>query len=113
MKTANMSTLIYIAALGVMAYNCMANYNDFKGASSTIKTVFGLGGSVGYTVYYITLVWSFWHFAWWQPIVAYVATLIIGGVSAVFFQRNYIGMMLCPVLIVVFSILSIAKLILM
>lgn len=108
-----MSTLIYIAALGIFSYNSLANFKDFKGASSTIKDVFMLAGIIGETVYYIALVWSFWHFAWWQPIVAYVASLIIGGVSAVFFQRNYIGMMSCPVLIVIFAILSIAKLILM
>lgn len=107
-----MGTLIYIAVLGILSYNCMANYNNFKGASLTIKNVFGLAGSVGYTVYYIALIWSFWHFAWWQPIVAFIASIIIGGISAVFFQRNYIGMMSCPVLIVIFAILSIAKLIL-
>lgn len=106
-----MVTLVFIGLLGVFSYHCSAIYKEFRGASKTVKELTGLAGNIGYLAYYGALIWSFWHYAWWQPIVTFVAAIIIGGLSAIFFQKNIIGMMASPVLVIVFAILSIIGLI--
>lgn len=106
-----MGTLVFIGLLGVFAYHCTAIHKEFRGASKTVKELTGIAGGIGYLVYYGVLIWSFWHFAWWQPIVTFVAAIIAGGVSAVFFQRNIIGMMISPIMVVVFAALSVIGLI--
>lgn len=102
-----MSTLIFIGLLGVFAYHCGAIYKGFRGSSKAVKELIGLAGNIGYLVYYGVLIWSFWYYEWWQPIVTFVVAIIVGGLSAILFQKNIIGMMISPVLVVVFSILSI------
>ena len=102
-----MNTLIYIGLLGVFAYNTMANYQAFKGSSKVAKTVIGLLGCIGQTIYYISIIWSFWHFDWWQPIVTFIISMIAGGIVAPILQRNLFGIMVSPIALVVFAILSI------
>lgn len=102
-----MATLIYISLLEIFAYNATANYQQFRGRSMTIKNITGLLGGVGYTIYYITLICSFWQFEWWQPIIAYIASMVLGGISALVFQRTLVGVMITPILVIIFAILSI------
>ncbi len=106
-----MVTLVFIGLLGVFSYHCTAIYKEFRGASKTVKELTGWAGNIGYLVYYGVLIWSFWHYAWWQPIVIFIAAIVIGGISAIFFQKNVIGMMISPILVIVFAILSIIGLI--
>lgn len=105
-----MSTLIYICLLGVFSYHCSAIDKEFRGSSGTAKLLTGLAGGFGYLAYYGTLIWSFWKFDWWLPILTFVIGIIIGTISAIFFQRNVVGMILSPILVVVFAILSIVGL---
>lgn len=105
-----MSTLIFIGLLGVFAYHCTAINKEFRGSSKTIKELTGLASGIGYLVYYGVLIWSFWHYEWWQPIVTFIATMIAGGFSAIIFQRTIIGMIASPILVFVFGALSIAGL---
>lgn len=102
-----MSTLFFIGLLGVFSYHCQAIHKDFSGASKAVKELIGLAGTIGHLVYFGVLVWSFWHYEWWQPIITFIAAIIIGGISAIFFQRNIFGMMISPYLVVIFAILSI------
>lgn len=106
-----MSTLVFIGLLGVFSYHCTAIHKEFRGASKTIKELTGLAGRIGYLAYYSVLIWSFWHYAWWQPVVTFITAILIGGLSAIFFQKNIMGMMISPVLVVVFAILSIIGLV--
>lgn len=106
-----MGTLVFIGLLGMFSYHCAAIHKEFRGASEFFKELTGLAGNIGYFAYYGVLIWSFWHYAWWQPIVTYIAAIIVGGISAIFFQKNIIGMMASPILVVVFAILSVIGLI--
>ncbi len=102
-----MATLIFIGLLGVFAYHCSASHKEFRGSSAMMKTVLGLCGSIGYIAHYATLIWSFWHYDWWQPIVTGIASILVGGISAILFQRNIVGMLLSPICVIVFAILSV------
>lgn len=102
---------MFIGLLGVFAYHCTAIYKEFRGASYTVKELYGLAGGIGYFVYNGVLIWSFWHYEWWQPVVTFVAALIVGAISAILFQTNIIGMMVSPVLLIVFAVLSVIGLI--
>ena len=102
-----MNTLIFIGLLGVFAYHCTSNDKEFRGSSDTARLIQGFAGSIGYFVYYATLIWSFWHFAWWQPIVTFVAVIIAGSISAIVFQRTFFGMIISPIMVVLFATLSI------
>ncbi|MEG2599509.1 MAG: hypothetical protein RSA66_08550 [Muribaculaceae bacterium] len=106
-----MVTIIFIGLLGVFSYHCLAIHKEFGGSSVVAKAIIGLAGMIGDVIYYITLVWSFWCFPWWQPIVVFVSATLIGSVSAFFFQRNIIGTLLSPILVIVFSVLSVIGLI--
>lgn len=105
-----MNALVFIGALGISAYNSTANHQKFKEASLCTKSTFGTAGKIGYIAYYVTLIWSFWLFPWWQPIVTFIGAIVVGGISAIFFQRTLVGMVLCPILIFVFAILSVLSL---
>ena len=102
-----MSTLIYIGLLGVFAYNCSANGSNFKGSSASAKNMQIVAGALGYLVFFVALVWSFWPFTWWQPIVTLLASVFLGGFSAPIFQGNAIGIMVSPYLTALFAGLSI------
>lgn len=106
-----MSTLIFIGLLGVFVYHCSAIYKEFRGASRVIKELTGWAGNIGYLAYYGLLIWSFWHYQWWQPIVTFVAAIIVGSISAIFFQRKTIGMIISPILVLVFATLGFVGLI--
>ncbi len=102
-----METLFFIGLLGVFAYNSSAIGKDFKGSSKSVRTLMRFSGGIGYMIYFIVLIWSFWHYEWWQPIVTAVISTLIGGLSAIFFQKNLVGVLLSPVLTLIFALLSI------
>lgn len=106
-----MSTLIFITLLGVFAHHCIEIEKNFKGRWQNAKIALGLIGYLGYTIFYITLIWSFWHFKWWQPILALISYSILGGFSAIVFQRSIFGILASPVLTILFAIFSIIGLV--
>lgn len=106
-----MDTLIFIGLLGVFSYHCLAIGKEFRGSSEMARSILLLLGTIGYITFLVTLVWSFWHFAWWQPLVTYAAATIVGGITAIFFQRTVMGIIISLICVVVFSILSIIGLI--
>jgi hypothetical protein len=108
-KYAKMKTLLFVGLLGVFSYHCMANWKEFRGASGKVEALLAISGSIGYTAYYAMLIICFWHFAWWKPIVTAIASIVFGGFSGIFFQKSLVGMMLSPILVLVFLILSIVS----
>lgn len=106
-----MKTLIFIGLLGTFAYHCAQIGKNFKGSSFSIEFIMTIFGFVGTLLYYGTIVWSFWHFPWWQPIITFIIAIPIGGFSAIFFQRNIFGVMISPILTIIFAILSVISLI--
>lgn len=107
-----MWTLIFITCARIFAYNCCEIDKNFRGSSASAKLYIGFTGTVCYFATIALFVWSFWKFDWWQPIVAFVGSIILGGFSGIFFQRNLIGTMLSPVLAIVFTVLGVVGLIL-
>jgi len=105
-----METLIFISCVYIFAYNSCEIARNFQGSSAGIKLWTGLTGNICHIASYALFIWSFWHYDWWQPIIAYIASIFIGGLSGIFFQRNIIGMMLSPVLAIVFTVLSVINL---
>ena len=107
-----MVTLILIGLVGVFAYHSAANGNEFKGSSEGMKLVLTLGGTIGYIAHLTLIVISFWHYAWWLPIVTMLAaTIIVAPITAPIFQRNVFGMIISPLAVVVCASLAIAGLI--
>lgn len=70
-----------------------------------------LCGIIGTLAFYILVVISFWNFAWWQPILTFIASIVIGGLTGIFFQKTFIGMVLSPILMWTFLTFSIVSLI--
>lgn len=106
-----MKTLIFIGLLGVFAYHCSEIGRHFKGSSASIKTIMVISGFIGIFLYYGALIWSFWRFPWWQPIVTFISAIFARALSAIFFQKNMIGMLVSPILVLCFAILSLIGLI--
>lgn len=105
-----METLVYICLSGIFAYHCLAIYKDFRGSSLILRKTYGLCGSLGYTVYFVVFIWSFWHFKWYWLIGTCLVQILLGGLTAWPFQWTIIGMMLSPILGLVATVLSICKL---
>lgn len=101
-----MKTLLFVGLLGVFAYHCQAIGHDFKGASMKIKRIFDWSGSINYLMFIILLVLCFWHFPWWMPIIVFFASTVVGGLTAIFFQKSLIGNILSLILVEVFYFLS-------
>ncbi len=104
-----MKTLLFIGLLGIFAYHCLANWKDFRGVSANVKSLFLITGNIGYTAFFVMLIICFWHFTWWLPIVVVIVSAVSGGLTAIVFQKNFVGMMLSPILVLVFLILSIVS----
>ena len=105
-----MSALIYITLLNTLSYHCAENFNNFKGRSEIAGAIIGLIAGIGNITTWITLIWSFWHFTWWQPIAAYFASMIIGALTAPLFQRNIFGSLATPILTITLAVLSVVAL---
>ena len=105
-----MSALIFIGLTYMFSYNCSENYKVFRGASANAKGFIGLMSHIGIVVFYATLIWSFWHFAWWQPIVTYIGAMLVSGFTAFLFQGNAFGIIASPFLVIVYSFLSVFSL---
>lgn len=108
-----MWNLIFITLAHMLAYNCSEIYKNFRGASMTVRNLTGTTGMICYFVSIGLYIWSFWHYDWWLPIVAYIASVVLGGISALFFQKTLIGVMSAPFLAIFFTIKSIIGLIAM
>lgn len=105
-----MNALIYIGLLCILSYNCSVNYKNFRGSSMRAKANMGLIAGIGNVIFHIAIIWSFWHFTWWQPIVTYIGAMFVAGFTAILFQRNLVGILITPILTIVFAVLSIVAL---
>lgn len=98
-----MSTLIYIGLLGVFSYYCQSFAGNFKGSSLTVKTLLTVFGSLGYLALFAFIVWSFFKFTWWEPLLTLIASSVLGGFT-IFIVDNIAGkilsMLAVPLLIV-------------
>lgn len=101
-----MTTLIYIGLVGVFAYHCVAITQKNRGSSSLFRMAMQTIGGIGYLLHYAFLIWAFWQFDWWMPIVTAVASIIVGGITSILFQTNLLGAILSPLLVIVFAILG-------
>lgn len=107
-----MTTLILIGLVGVFAYHSAANGNEFKGSSEGMKLMLTLGGTIGYIAFVALIIASFWHYAWWQPIVTMAAVIfVVAPITSPIFQRNLFGIIISPIAVVVCASLAIAGII--
>lgn len=101
-----MKTLVFIGLLGIFSYHCSAISREFKGSSIKVKTCIGLLGAVNYIMFIIMTIICFWPFKWWQPIVMFFASTVLGGLTAFIFQKTLVGMVLSSILVEVFFFIS-------
>lgn len=107
-----MTTLFLIGLVGVFAYHSAANGNEFKGSSERARAWLTQGGVIGYTAFLALIIASFWHYAWWQPIVTMAAVIfVVAPITSPIFQRNLFGIIISPIAVVVCASLAIAGLI--
>ena len=101
-----------IGLVGVFAYHSAANGNEFKGSSEGMKLMLTLGGTIGYIAFVALIIASFWHYAWWQPIVTMAAVIfVVSPITSPIFQRNLFGIIISPIAVVVCASLAIAGII--
>lgn len=109
-----MWTLICIVIVGYMAYNCRANFLTYIQRGSRrfvdLDIYLSMSSLLGYPIWYALTIWSFWHYDWWIPIVAYLTTFFTAGFTAILFQRNFIGALLSPLILIIFTTLSVINL---
>lgn len=107
-----MTTLFLIGLVGVFAYHSAANGNEFKGSSERARAWLTHGGVIGYIAFLALIVASFWHYAWWQPIVTMAAVIFfVAPITSPIFQRNLFGIMVSPIAVFVLIPIAIASLI--
>ncbi len=98
-----MSTLVYIGLLGVFSYYCQSFARSFKGSSLMVKTLLTICGGLGYLSFFAFIVWSFFKFTWWEPLLTLIVASVLGGIT-IFLVDNMAGKILSllavPILIV-------------
>lgn len=96
-----MNTLVFVGLLGIFSYFNLKAAKNFRGSSLMVKSILLFSGAIGYWSFYAYLIWAFFLFAWWYPIVVLVITSILGGILDVLLARSPIGMLLsmiaCPI----------------
>lgn len=101
-----MSTLIYIGLLGVFSYYCQSFAGNFKGASLTMKTLLTICGGLGYLAFFAFIIWSFFIFTWWKPILTLIASIVLGGIT-IFLVDNIAGKILSMLAVPILIVLSV------
>ena len=104
-----MNALIVICLLGIFAYHSGAIGNQFKGSSALLKNAAVFAGGFGYLVFFVSIVWSFWPFSWWQPIVTLVLSVLLGGLTSSIFQRSFAGVIISIVAALILCVWAISN----
>lgn len=102
--------LIFICFLFVFSYHSSENGRQFRGDSQFMSFMLTVIGGIGWIATYVALIWSFWPFKWWQSILTSVCGVELGALTSPLFQRTVLGIILSPILVVVFGILSFVNL---
>lgn len=109
-----MSTLVIIGLLGIFSYFNIKAAKNFRGSSLIIRNILLVSGTIGYWSFYAFIIWAFFLFPWWQPIVVLIITSILGGILDALLFRTFSGvllsMILCPILFLL-SLLSLLNVI--
>ena len=93
--------MVYVALLGAFAFVVQRGYNNFRGTSETAKTMLAIVGGLGYLAFFIFLIWGFFRFAWWQPILAFVGAVVAGVVLDMILNNSFgeiIALLAVPIL---------------
>lgn len=101
---------MFIGLLGIFSYYNIQAANNFRGSSSTAKNLLLYSGSLCNTSFFVFLIWAFFVFTWWQPIIVLVLTPFTAVVFEKCFNRNIIVMLLSLVACPIFWILSLLSL---
>ena len=72
-----METLIYIGLLGIFSYLSVHYAQTFKGRSEGVRFILYTFGYVGHLGTLAFIIWSFFQFTWWQPIVTAVVSMLL------------------------------------
>ena len=106
-----MGTLISIGLIGVFAYHCAINASECKGASENLKAVMTIAGSLGFIAYVVAIIWSFWYYPWWQPVVLFlVTTIVVAPITAPLFQKHVYGYVISVMAVLAFTIIGLSSL---
>lgn len=105
-----MNTLIFIGLLGCFSYLSTSYAQTFKGSAAKAKFILNILGRTGNLCFWIFIIWSFFQFVWWQPILTIVCSMLLGGVIGGLFYRNMAMMFISPIGIPVFFALSLISL---
>lgn len=88
-----MGTLIYVALLGFFAYNCHYLGSKFKGSSLAMRNALAISGGIGFLAFFVFIIIGFFHFTWWQPLLALIAPAFISIIASRVLD-NILGMFL-------------------
>ena len=100
----NMATIIILLVLLASASFIAATASTtFKGSSSTMYMLLNIAGVFGYLAFFAFIIWGFFKFPWWVPVVSLVVPFLIAGLivplTRMVFPR-IISVVMVPVLIV-------------
>lgn len=105
-----MSTMIFIMLLGIFSYFNIKAARNFRGNSIKAKNALLISGTVGYWSFYAFIIWSFFLFEWWLPVVVFVLDSIVGAIFDLLFSGKLYGMILSLIACPIFWILSLVSL---
>lgn len=68
-----------------------------------VKTLLTICGGLGYLAFFAFIVWSFFKFTWWEPLLTLIVASVLGGIT-IFLVDNMAGkiisLLAVPILIV-------------
>lgn len=105
-----METLIYIGLLGIFSYLSVHYAQTFKGRSEGVRFILYTFGYVGHLGTLAFIIWSFFQFTWWQPIVTAVVSMLLGGVVAGILYNSLVMKLASMIAVPVFLVLSLMAL---
>lgn len=103
-----MGTLVYVSILGVFAYNCHYLGSKFKGSSLAMRNALAISGGIGFLVFFVFIIIGFFHFTWWQPLLALIAPAFLSIIVSRVLD-NILGMFLSIIAVIVLIVICIIQ----
>lgn len=81
----------YIVLLGLCAFYTNACATNFKGSSSSIKSLLTIASGLGFLSFFAIVIASFFYITWWHSILIFIITSSIAGFTNTIGKSQVIG----------------------
>ncbi len=94
------TVIILVALLGVASFICSKSGAEFRGSSEVAKFVMNIVGAIGYLAYFVFLIWGFFVFPWWVPVLAFIINVAIVSMIPINMPITFVSLIVVPLTIV-------------